>query len=135
MANNYCESVSFMDLEKNQLEAAKRIVAEVEKELLDSEDEYCGAVVTVYGDAEDENDGVLFSYDENCSPEHVAKFAQALLDELEIDEPFVFSWSYTCSRPRIGEFGGGACVVARGRDPFWVDAESVAAGHATAFKR
>ena len=51
MANNYCESVSFMDLEKNQLEAAKRIVAEVEKELLDSEDEYCGAVVTVYGTA------------------------------------------------------------------------------------
>jgi hypothetical protein len=124
-----------MDLEKNQLEAAKRIVAEVEKELLDSEDEYCGAVVTVFDNDEDCSDGVLFSYDENCNPEHVAKFAQALLDELEIDEPHVFSWAYICSRPRIGEFGGGACVVARGRDPFWVDAQSVAAGHAAAFKR
>ena len=135
MANNYCESVSFMELEENQLEAAKLIVARVQEELLSSEEEYCGAVVTVFDDDEDETDGVLFSYDENCNPEHVAKFAQALLDELEIDEPFIFSWSYTCSRPRIGEFGGGACVVARGRDPFWVDAESVAAGHAAAFKR
>ena len=135
MANNYCESVSFMELEENQLEAAKLIVARVQDELLNSEEEYCGAVVTVFDDDEDETDGALFSYDENCNPEHVAKFAQALLDELEIDEPFVFSWSYTCSRPRIGEFGGGACVVARGRDPFWVDAESVAAGHAASLKR
>ena len=70
-----------------------------------------------------------FSADECIDTTQVAIFAQALLDELEIDEPFCFSWAYTCSKPRIDEFGGGACKVRRGMAPVWVDAMEYTANH------
>ncbi len=73
-------------------------------------------------DARLEADGVWITHNESINPEHVVVLVQALLDELEIDEPFIFSWSYTCSQPRLDDFGEGACVVRRGKDPIWVDA-------------
>lgn len=115
MANNYCESSSKLRLKPEELEKAGLIVARVLGEL-EAEDEGISVVAVV------EDDGVWFYHEESINPEHVVRIAQALLDELEIDEPFVFSWSYTCSKPRFDEFGGGACKIRRGRDPVWVDA-------------
>ena len=54
--------------------------------------------------------------------EHVEQIARVIIEELEIDEPFYCSWSYTCEKPRIDQFGGGALVVQRGKDTKWVDA-------------
>ena len=34
--------------------------------------------------------------------------------------------NYTCSKPVIGEFGGGAFVVQKGIDTAWMDAASSA---------
>jgi hypothetical protein len=31
-----------------------------------------------------------------------------------ITKPVIFSWSYSCSKPRPGEFGGGACAIYEG---------------------
>jgi len=123
MANNYCESSSKLSLENHHIAEARSIVDRMVVELSNGDEEDCGVVATV------ESDGVWFHADESINPEHVACIAQALLDELKIDEPFTFSWAYTCSKPRIDEFGGGACSVKRGEEPFYVDAMSLAEAH------
>ena len=121
MANNYCESSSKLALPVEKLEKAKAIVARVTEEFEANPDEgYFGAEVQVEGA------GVWFCHDESANPDHIETMAKTLLDELELDEPFVFSWSYTCSKPRLNEFGGGACVVQRGQPSMWFDAQSLA---------
>lgn len=41
----------------------------------------------------------------------------------KLKEPITVSWAYTCSKPRLSEFGGGAVVVKNGKD-HWIDAQS-----------
>lgn len=108
-----------LDIPEDKLLQAARIVERIKEELINSEPEYVGF------NAEFEYEGLWIHDDgESIDVEHVAILAQALLDELEIDEPFIFSWAYTCSKPRIDEFGGGACAVRRGKDPIWCDARN-----------
>ena len=44
---------------------------------------------------------------------------------LQLDTPHVFSWAYTCSKPRIDEFGGGAAQCRRGHITETIDAYQV----------
>ena len=123
MANNYCESSSKLKLTHEQLTKAipivEKVMAEIEKE------GHIGLGVVV-----EYEDGLWFYNEESIVPEQVVQIAQAVLDGLEIDEPFVFSWCFRCDKPRLDEFGGGACVVRRGKPAFWVDATSIALEHA-----
>lgn len=120
MANNYILSSSFLPLPEGKINRAQEIVDTVLDEMThgDDEDGYCGCQVTV------EEDGVWFSHDETINPEHVERLARALVEGLEIDEPFYCSWAYTCSKSRVDQFGGGAFAVRRGADTYWVDAMS-----------
>jgi hypothetical protein len=82
--------------------------------------------------------GIWIYDDEEFNPDHAEMLARILVEELEIDEPFVFSWSFT-SR---WQFGGGAMAIIRGKptvvlnanveyvrmmleSPTWVAANSV----------
>ena len=123
MANNYCESSSKLYLKPEHLEKAREILARVAGEIEADPEDSLGVLIDV------DDDGVWFRGEESINPDNVAMVAQELLDELEIDEPFVFSWSYTCSKPRIDEFGGGACALKRGQPAYWVDAMSMAQNH------
>lgn len=116
MANNYCISSSKLVLEPNEALLAQAIIDRVEQELTKEEEGYCGVNALL------EDDGVWFYADENVNTEHMERIARALIEELEIDEPFFASWAYTCSKPRIDEFGGGAFVIMRGYETYWVDA-------------
>lgn len=119
MANNYTLSSSFLQLEETELEKAKTIVPRLESELEPDEN---GDVDSFSEYLAWEDDGLWIRHTESISLEAVVAVIQVLLDELEIDEPFEFSWAYTCSAPRIDEFGGGACSLQRGKAPIWVDA-------------
>jgi len=128
MANNYCESSSFMDIDPTKIAQAEAIIERITKEMETEDPEkgyegYCDVNVEV------RDDGVWFSHDESINPEHVAIIAREIIEELEIDEPFYCSWAYTCSKPRIDEFGGGAFVIQRGQDTYWVDAMSMVQAH------
>lgn len=126
MANNYTESSSKLHFKKEDAERATVIIdREISK--IEEDEGWCGVDATV------EEDGVWFCGDETVNAEHLAQIAQALLDELEIDEPFIFSWCYRCSKTRIDAFGGGACAMSRGEEPFWIDAMSMAEEHASRF--
>ena len=117
MANNYLEFSSFLNIPADKIERAREIVArEIAKLEDDDECGYCGTL------AEVENEGVWFHVEESGNTDHVEAIARALVEELELDEPFVCSWAYTCSSPRVDEFGGGAMVVRRGHETIWVDA-------------
>jgi hypothetical protein len=65
---------------------------------------------------------VRLNGDESINPDHVEQIARALIEELELDKPFYCSWAYTCSKPRIDEFGGGAFAIVRGKQTYWIDA-------------
>jgi len=46
----------------------------------------------------------------------------------EVDEPWTLTWAETCSKPRVGQFGGGGVVVYRGKVSWlntwsWCEAE------------
>ena len=118
MANNYTQFSAFLQVPADKMDLA-RIVIERETGRLyeDDDDGYCGTK------AELESGGVWFHEEESGTPEHVEMIARALVEELKIEEPFVCSWAYTCSKPRIDEFGGGAFLVRRGKPTLWCDAE------------
>lgn len=115
MANNYCESSSYLELTQEQLRKAPEIINRIEKKI-EEEDGWFGLDINL------ELDGVWFSYDESINPDHLEAVARDLIEELEVDKPFYASWSYTCSKPRLDEFGGGAMAIIRGKDTIWVDA-------------
>ena len=121
MANNYLEYSAFLEIPPAKIERARAIV-ERETAKLKSEDEwgYCEAGAVV------EAKGVWFHAEESGNTDHVEAIARALVEELKISKPFVCTWAYTCSSPRIDEFGGGAMVVRRGHETVWVDALNAA---------
>jgi hypothetical protein len=115
MANNYQQSSSFLHVPEEQKFKAKTIVFE-EIDRITEQFEYCGCLV------EFEHNGLWFYGEEYCDVQHVEQIARAVIEELELDKPFFCSWAYTCDKPRIDEFGGGAFVIVRGKDTYWVDA-------------
>lgn len=115
MANNYLESSSMIEIPEEQREAAGKILEEVERELEESEEGHAGFT------AELEPGGMWIYGDESINIEHTEILVCRLVDELDL-KPVTVSWAYTCSKPRIDEFGGGAFVVRKGQDTIWVDA-------------
>jgi hypothetical protein len=117
MADNYLQFSERIEVPAAQMQQADEIIKRVEAKI-EAEDEYFGVCVEL------ERGGIWLYADEHGDTDHLEALARALVEELEIDEPFTASWSYTCSKPRIGEFGGGAMVVRRGYETLWADAES-----------
>ncbi len=115
MANNYCDSSSLIRVPDDKKEKAKEIMARVEQELLDDPDEGCANYI-----AEIHTDGVWIHSDESVNPDHMEKLVKALVEELDLPGIHACSWSYSCSKPRIDEFGGGAFAVQKGVPTVWV---------------
>jgi hypothetical protein len=122
MANNYQDSSSFLDIPEDKIDRAQAIIDQVVKQM--EEDDEDIADFGIGCQAEVEKGGVWFHGDENCNVQSVESIAKELIEQLELDKPFYCSWAYTCSKPRIDEFGGGACLVRRGKDTVWIDAMS-----------
>jgi hypothetical protein len=61
--------------------------------------------------------------EENANLEAMVDVLCEFQNCFKLREPITVSWAHTCSKPRIGEFGGGAVVVKDGKD-HWIDAYS-----------
>lgn len=116
MANNYTQSSSLIGIPAEKLEKAQEVVDRVREELT-TEDESFGCNVEIIA-----GEGVWISHDESINIENAEVLVKALVEELDLEGAFVVSWAYTCSKPRIDEFGGGAFAVQKGQDTKWVDA-------------
>lgn len=122
MANNYQKSSSFLTVPEEKLPEAQEIITRIVGELEDGEEGYCGCSAEVEGLVGGQSCGVWFYDEESINVEHVERIARELVELLELDDPFFCSWSFTCSSPRIDEFGGGAFVIKRGYETYWCDA-------------
>ena len=116
MANNYIQSSSQLEIPKDKHAQAQAIIDKFIQQFDD--DDYCGIQVEL------EPEGAWIYGEESFDPDQAAELVQTLLDELEIEEPFVFSWAYSCSKMRLDEFGGGACLVRKGLPYEMIDARN-----------
>lgn len=121
MANNYCRSSSFIHIKPEQKEQTLEILAKIEAELLEDEDYGYAGFVAQFNDASDYGDSGLWIYEEeSIVPEHLERLVKALVEELDLPGITTCSWSYTCSKPRVNEFSGGAFAITKGKDTIWV---------------
>jgi hypothetical protein len=57
-------------------------------------------------------EGVLWIYaDEYGQPDHAACFVERCADAFDLTGLWGFTWSTTCSKPRIDTFGGGSILI------------------------
>jgi hypothetical protein len=49
--------------------------------------------------------------DEYGEPEHVIRFVLRCAERLNLEGVWGFTWSHSCSKPRLDAFGGGAHVI------------------------
>lgn len=72
--------------------------------------------------------------DESGNFDHLAVVVQAFLAKFRPDSCFLLTWAETCSRPRLGAFGGGGMfVTAQGAE--FMNAHSFVEAHRQAFMR
>lgn len=116
MANNYTNLSTFYCLEPGQLEEAKRILWEAAVAWMKSEDcPFCAddeePWTQLPGHIKFEDKGIWFAHDESIDTEMVAMLISALQKRFSNGEPFFFEYCDWCSKPRIGEFCGGAYAI------------------------
>ena len=123
MADNYCESSSFVKVPKNKIEKARLIIERIENELRNDDNEgYVGFTSEITPIPP--HNGVWIMGNSDFTPEHTERLVRALVDELNLKGIFVCSWSYSCSKPLIDEFGGGAFAISKDCKTIWIDALS-----------
>lgn len=60
----------------------------------------------------DSNPSVLWIHSNECGdPAHVIRLVQRYAKTFSLSGKWGFAWSYTCSRPMLDGFGGGAHVL------------------------
>ncbi len=116
MANNYCQSSNFITVPAAKLKQAQQIIEKIEDKLESSSDGYVGF------EAKIEKNGVWIHDDESITPTHVELLVRTLVEELNLPGIYICSWAYTCSKPRINEFGGGAFAIQKRCNTVWIDA-------------
>ncbi len=124
MADNYCEFSEGLSIKPGQEAKAAEIFTKIIEEV-EEEDGYCGVLAKVENGGT-ENPLVWLYCKEYGNPDVAERIARELMEQLELDGMFVCSWSYTCSKPRLAEFGGGAFAMMRGCDTVWIDARTEA---------
>jgi hypothetical protein len=59
-----------------------------------------------------ESGSQLWIYDDPTgNPERVIEFVLLCAEQFDLKGLWGFEWAHTCSRPRIGAFGGGALLI------------------------
>jgi len=116
MANNHAEASEILEIPAEKLSQAEAIMNRLDEEY-EVDDEYgytpyCWAV---------HESGIWLHSDESLDLDAVEHTVKILQDELELDEPFVMEAAFTCSKPRLGEFGGAAFRAQRGQPTVWLN--------------
>jgi hypothetical protein len=131
MADFYAESSSWLDIPADKIDAARAIVKRVMNEI-GMEDEpfgYVGCEATVLQRMDEPNKwsaGVWIHGKDCFNAEHAERIARELVEKLDLEGTFCCSWANLCSKPRLDSFGGGAFVLAKGIETYWVCARSAA---------
>lgn len=79
--------------------------------------------------------GVLWISSDECGkPEHVITFVKACAEAFNMQGAWGFTWSLSCSKPRLDAHGGGAQVIDLGKRESlaWMDCAHWVAGQLAA---
>lgn len=115
MANNYRQFSEILKLEsKEEADWYREYFLKKEQEL-DTEDEYLEFQYSI----EEDNSEIWFYAEEYGNVENVAELVQTFLKHFNKTTSWVFTWADTCSKPRSGEFGGGAAYVTSNSIEYW----------------
>lgn len=104
MANNYTELSFLLPVSECHRDKAMRIL-QSDMEQMEFDPGYVGF------DASWEDDGIWFHHDESADVDAIIGVVQHIMKECDITEPVGFCWAFTCSKPRLDEFGGGAVAI------------------------
>jgi len=105
MANSYR---TFSEMLPLRTEAERAWCKEQLEYLHDSEEDHRAEFEWAF-----EEDGLWIYATEYGNVDDVVAFVQDFLAEFRPDGCFSLAWAETCSKPRIGEFGGGAVFVTK----------------------
>ena len=131
MANNYVEaSWSIDDLTADELAWWKKEALRECPEDMDPED----MEVPISNDWTLEDKSVWFTHDESIDVDSAASVIQRFLKEARPEGSCGFCWAETCSKPRLDNFGGGACFITAEKIE-WNSAAGWAEQKETAFKQ
>ena len=122
MANSYTSLSSALPIPKGKEEEAVKLIESLVEHYENGDGDL--EWLDVYWSVEDHGTDqpfIWFRHDESANPSAVEIIARELLEHFKLDEPFCCEWACTCSKPRIGEFGGGCFIAKRGMDTVWVD--------------
>ncbi len=118
MANSYLQYSVEIKLPQGKTARAKEIIkSEINKPITEEsgwesfEDEW-----------EISGNSLYFWAEENGNTDALEAIVRLLVEALDLRDPVIVSWAYTCSKPRPDEFGGGAFAVAKGKKTIWIDA-------------
>lgn len=117
MADYYTSFSAELPLTQAQWDAARQIVEQWDREELDEVgDEWRGFEIRF----EQEGDQpVAWIYSLEGDPDHVILFVQLLAERAPVPGQWGFTWSHTCSKPRVDAFGGGAAVIDLSTGEIW----------------
>jgi hypothetical protein len=80
-----------------------------------------GCLDVTIGDATVDEDQVWVHADVAADLELLATILAYAMDTMpEVEDRQGFQWAETCDKPRVDEFGGGACFIARGQPTRWL---------------
>lgn len=82
----------------------------------------------------DDDSGVYLYAEEYGNVEAAATIIQTFLNKFRPDDYFKIEWADTCSKPRAGEFGGGAVFVTATKIE-WLTTGSWVSKQASSFKK
>jgi hypothetical protein len=115
MANNYSQGSGWVDIPEDKIKQAQDIVSTFEKEY--DEDSEWGYLPI---DVEVDSNGVWIYGDESVDPDVACDLVERLVKELNLKDPVIMEFSFTCDKPRIDEFGGCGFRVELGKETKWV---------------
>ena len=107
MANNYVDFSFTIIFPTPEAAAAALADANNEKFRNGESEEFDPGRIT----AGENNQLWCYSDDSSSSPEDAANLVRRLLKKHHPEGVVCFEWAEHCDKPRIAEFGGGACVV------------------------
>ena len=68
--------------------------------------ENCAGIISYYGDGK-----LYIASEESGDIDYVAYVLSEIMAYYNLRKPFYIEYAYTCSKPRVGEFGGGVVAI------------------------
>ena len=124
MANNYFQwSTEICGLTPDERSWWKQALERTDRDLSGVDFDFFAEVKDETADQEDQPSRRLHIYsEESGSLEDTVDLIEAFFKEFRTDAVLAVEWASTCSKMRVGEFGGGAVII-RASGSVWFSTE------------